>query len=81
MEKIKMNEPQPIDCPKCKSKQGYQYYDLFRMSYTSVHNAEGKYQGGGYSSGKCLNRGVSAFCSNCGEKLPFKIERSDTEKI
>lgn len=78
---IKMTEPQPLDCPKCQAKEGYQYSDLFRMSYTSVHNAQGKYEGGEYSDGVCLNRGISCFCANCGNRLPFKLDRSGTRGV
>ena len=78
---IKLNEPQPLVCPKCKSIEGYQYSDLFRMSYTSFHNKEGKYEGGQYNDGTCLNRGLSAFCCNCGTRLPFKLERTFVEDV
>lgn len=81
MIKIKMNEPQPLDCPRCKTKHGYQYSDTFRMQYTSFHNADGKYDGGEYSDGTCLNRAVSTFCCNCGTRLPFKLERVTGENV
>ena len=73
---IKLNEPQPLNCPKCKSKMGYQYSDLFRMSYSSFHNTSGKYEGGEYNTGVCLNRGVMVYCANCRAKLPFKLNRA-----
>lgn len=73
---IKLKDPQPLDCPRCKFKHGYQYSDLFRMSYTSFHDAGGMYEGGQYNDGLCLNRGVLLYCTNCGEKLPFKLDRN-----
>lgn len=78
---IKLNEPQPLDCPRCKEKFGYMYNDMFRMSYTSIHREDGKYEMGQYNDGKCLNRGVSAFCSNCGTRLPFKLNRFEGEEV
>lgn len=78
---IKLNEPQPLDCPKCKSKEGYQYSDLFRMSYTSFHNAKGEYESGQYNSGVRLNKGVTLYCANCLAKLPFKLDRSAIDDV
>jgi hypothetical protein len=78
---IKLNDPQPLDCPQCKSKYGYQYSDLFRMSYTSYHDENGKYDGGTYNDGVCLNRGVSTFCLNCGTRLPFRLDRSGKDDV
>lgn len=78
---IELNAPQPLDCIKCKSKEGYQYFDLFRMGYTSYHNSEGKYEGGQYNDGRCLNKGVTTFCCNCGTKLPFKLNRNDIQDV
>jgi hypothetical protein len=78
---IKLNEPQPLDCPNCKSKEGYQYSDLFRMHYTSFHNADGQYEGGQYNDGMRLNRAVTCYCVNCGERLPFKLDRDGIQGV
>lgn len=78
---IKINEEQPLPCPKCKEKFGYQYSDTFRMHYTSFHDAEGKYEGGEYSDGNCLNRAVTVYCTNCCTKLPFKLKRERFETV
>lgn len=73
---IEINEPQPLPCPKCKTKEGYQYSDYMSVHYTSHHSVDGKYEGGTYSDGcKMLNHGKSAYCLNCGTKLPFKLNR------
>lgn len=72
---INLKDPQPLDCPKCKSKEGYQYSNLHRMSYTSFHSPTGEYEGGEYSDGVCLNYGSTCYCCNCGTKLPFKINK------
>lgn len=81
METIKINEPQPIDCPRCKTKEGYQYLDTFRMAYVSSHEADGKYEMGHYTDGRCLNRGITAYCTNCNERLPFKLKREQGEDV
>jgi hypothetical protein len=78
---IKLNEAQPLDCPQCKSKEGYQYSDLFRISYTSFHNKEGKYEGGQFNDGRCLNRGITVFCCNCGTRLPLKLDRTGIDDV
>jgi hypothetical protein len=79
---IKINEPQPKPCPKCNSFEGYQYSDYMTIHYTSFHSEVGKYDGGEYSAGsKILNKGKSAFCCNCGTRLPFKLIRTDSENV
>lgn len=78
---IKVNDPQPLDCPKCETKHGYQYSDAFRMHYTSFHTPDGKYEGGEYSDGRCLNKGVATFCCNCGTRLGFKLIRTTFEEV
>ena len=45
------------------------------MSDTSVHNADGTYSGGEYSEGVSLNKSKTAYCVNCGTKLPFTLIR------
>lgn len=63
---IKVTEAQPLPCPYCNGFYGYQYSDLFRMSYTSVHNSDGTY---------------TAYCVNCGTKLPFTLIREGEEQV
>lgn len=78
---IRIGEAQPLPCPDCGGYYGYNYSDLFRMSYTSEHNAAGKYEGGAYSDGTSLNKAKTAYCSNCGCKLPFRLIREDGERV
>lgn len=78
---IKIGEPQPLPCPKCNGLFGYQYSDLFRMYYTSIHNPDGMYYGGEYSDGTNLNRSKTVYCASCGAKLPFTLMREDREQI
>lgn len=68
---IKITEAQPLPCPYCGGFYGYQYSDLFRMSYTSVHT----------SDGVSLNKGKLAYCVNCGTRLPFTLIREGGEQI
>ena len=77
---IKVTEAQPLPCPYCNGFYGYQYSDLFRMSYTSVHNSDGTYSGGEYSDGVSLNKSKTAYCVNCGTKLPFTLIREGEEE-
>jgi hypothetical protein len=82
MIEIKVNDPQPLPCPKCNAKEGYQYSDYISVHYTSHHSVDGKYEGGSYSSlCKMHNRAKSAYCLNCGTKLPFKLKRQDYEDV
>ena len=78
---IKVTEAQPLPCPYCNGFYGYQYSDLFRMSYTSVHNSDGTYSGGEYSDGVSLNKSKTAYCVNCGTKLPFTLIREGEEQV
>jgi hypothetical protein len=79
---IKINDPQPIECQYCKEKHGFFYSDYMSLHYTSIHTPEGKYEGGQYSDGyKILNKGKTAFCTNCAERLPFKLNREDFEDV
>ena len=78
---IKITEAQPLPCPYCGGFYGYQYSDLFRMSYTSVHTSDGTYSGGEYSDGVSLNKGKLAYCVNCGTRLPFTLIREGGEQI
>lgn len=72
---IKIGDPQPLDCPNCKSKEGYQQATLFRMHYTAFYNADGTYEGGQYNDGKQLHKGTTLYCLNCNTKLNFKIKK------
>mgnify|MGYP000486467178 CR=1 FL=1 len=78
--KIKIGEPQPVDCENCGDKMGYQYTDYGNIHYTIIHKPNGYYEMGAYSDGwKYLNQSVTPFCSNCGEKLKFKLIRLNGE--
>ena len=78
---IRIHEPQPLPCPNCKECEGYQYFDLYRMGYTSFHKSDGKYEGGQYNDGTVVNKGKTVYCCNCGTKLPFKLKREGHENV
>lgn len=79
---INVNDPQPLPCPKCKEKEGYQYSDYISLHYTTYHAPNGKHEGGFYSeSPKMINQAKEAYCSNCGKKLPFRVNRSRFEDV
>jgi len=80
MKKIKIGEPQPVDCNNCQSKEGYQYSDFMKLHYTIFHDSKGKYESGTYSDGcTMLNKAVTVYCINCGKKLKFKLIRENFE--
>lgn len=78
---IRINDPQPLPCPKCNRREGYQYFDSYRMGYTAFHKANGENEGGQYNDGALLNKAKTVYCCNCGEKLPFKLEREIAEDV
>jgi len=78
---IKIKDPQPVPCPHCGGYYGYKYYDTFRMAYMSIHDENGKYEGGEYNTGKLLVKGKTTYCANCNEKLPFKLIRDEVESV
>ena len=78
MYKIKPGEPQPEPCNHCGGKYGYQFTDYMRTNYSYSHNARGEYELGFYSEmPNVTNRGKTAFCTNCGNRLKFKIIRNE----
>ena len=78
---IRIKEKQPLPCKHCNGFYGYQYYDRYKMHYTSVHTEEGVYDGGEYTDGVLMNKGKTAYCANCGEKLPFSLKRELQESV
>lgn len=81
-EKIKVGDPQPSDCKNCGDSFGYCYSDYFKIHYTTMHLPNGDHDGGQYSDSQTpINNGVTAHCSNCGERLSFKIDRQNTETL
>jgi hypothetical protein len=80
--RIKTGDPQPIDCLNCKGKYGYQYADFMKIHYTTHYDEEGKHTGGQYSEcSRMINKGVTAYCCNCGERLNFKLTRVESEEL
>ena len=73
---INIGDPQPIPCDKCGGMHGYQYSDYISIHYDCIYEADGSYYGGVYSDfSRTLNKGVTAYCSNCGFRLKFDIIR------
>ena len=74
MKSINIGEPQPLPCKRCKNKEGYQYTETIRTTYTTRFDESGKVEGGDYGDTmKYLCGGKTAYCLNCNDKLPFKI--------
>ena len=79
---IFIGEKQPVECSNCESKEGYQYSDFMKLHYTTFHDKEGKHDGGTYSeSSVILNKGITPYCLNCGERLKFKLIRESIEEL
>ena len=79
---IFVGEKQPVKCDNCESKEGYQYYDFIKLHYTTFHDKDGKHDGGSYSeSSVILNKGITPYCLNCGERLKFKLIREKIEEL
>lgn len=80
MIKIKVGEPQPVPCDKCKGIYGYGYVDRIVINYQREHLPDGTFEQGSYSEySRTLNEGKLARCINCGSNLNFKLERHEGE--
>jgi hypothetical protein len=79
---IKIGEEQPVACENCENKEGYQYSDFMKLHYITFHDKEGKHEGGSYSEGgTIINKGITPYCCNCGNKLNFKLVREHLETL
>lgn len=77
MIEINIGDEQPEECPRCKDKYGYQYYDSLRTHYIIRHTKSGESDGGDYSEYQPLiHAGKKAYCSNCGKRLLFNVIRN-----
>jgi len=74
MIEIKAGSPQPLDCPKCKDKHGYQICQRIQKYVDLIYTADGEDDGCVYSgSEKVLHVLQVPACANCITRLPFKI--------
>lgn len=72
--KIKEGMPQPIDCPKCKCKNGYMITQVEQLHSDSVFNKNGEYESERDSEyRKTIRRLTTISCPECLTKLPFSI--------
>lgn len=73
--KIKEGMPQPIDCPKCKCKNGYRITQVEQFHSDSCFNKNGDYEAEINSElRKPIRRLKRISCHECLGKLPFFIE-------
>jgi hypothetical protein len=73
--KIKEGMPQPLDCPKCKCKNGYRITQVEQYHSDSWFSQYGIYEGEINSeSRKVIRRLQKISCHECLTKLPFEIE-------
>lgn len=75
---INIGDAQPLNCPNCKSKEGYQIATLQSQRYIDIYDANGAQEGGFYSDySKVIHSSKTAYCVNCGEILHFWVKRAD----
>jgi len=73
--KIKRGDPQPVDCPECGTKQGYQVSIKMVTDFVDFYFHDGTSEGGAYGDyQRVIYESTSAHCMNCITKLPFKID-------
>ena len=73
--KIKEGMPQPIDCPKCKRKNGYRITIVEQVHSDSLFNEKGIYYGEAASDFRKFIRQLKTItCTECCSKLAFEIE-------
>lgn len=74
--RINIGDPQPVDCPRCKDKFGYQYTDNIKTQYTCHHEPDGSHYGGEFSDYQPITKAATEiYCLNCGTKLAAKLIR------
>jgi hypothetical protein len=73
--KIKEGMPQPLDCPKCKCKNGYRITQVEQFHSDSCFDKNGIYETQIDSEyRKPIRRLKTISCAECCTKLPFEIE-------
>lgn len=78
METITINrgDKQPLKCGNCDGFEGYCVADHLKTHYTTYYTHDGELEQGAYSDYQpVINQGVTAYCSNCGTRLKFKLRR------
>jgi len=76
MKEIKESTPQPLDCPRCKSKKGYKVIYVIEKSFEQLYDAYGNRCGNAYNEyDKIIRQWKKTYCINCNTKLPFKIRK------
>jgi len=74
MIEIKAGTPQPLDCPNCKGKFGYQIPQRIQKYVDLIYTKEGEDDGCVYGEHeKILSTHKRPACANCVKTLPFKV--------
>jgi len=77
MKTIKLGDVMPDPCKKCGLKYGYQVTDNVRGGYTIMYTGDGDVDGGAYTDSMYTSKfGTRAYCSNCGNDLKLKVDRT-----
>ena len=72
--KIKEGMPQPLDCPKCKSKNGYRITQVEQLHSDSCFDKNGIYETQMDSEyRKPIRKLKNISCHLCLTKLPFEV--------
>jgi hypothetical protein len=82
METIKIGEEQPVPCDHCGDYEGYQVSDYLKTHFTMSFEGDGSFMHSFYSEYQPLiTAQVTPYCSNCGTRLRFKMERNKEEVL
>ncbi len=72
---INAGDKQPLDCPKCKEKYGYQISNRIQKYVDIMYTEEGEHNGCVYSGfEKILYTIKRPYCCNCRTTLSFKVK-------
>ena len=71
---IKEGDPQPLNCPKCKLKEGYIVSKVVQVTSGDMFDSDGNYVTQIDSEyRKPIRTLIKCHCSNCTTHLPFKV--------
>lgn len=74
---IKLGDPQPVNCDRCRAKYGYQIEQQIRTLYVTRYHPDGYFESGDYGGPiKTLQHKLIPYCANCLNTLNFNIKHN-----